>query len=702
MYRAGIDIGGTFTDTVMVDDATGHVSLGKVSTTPRDPSIGAIEGLTALTKALDVRAEDLDHLIHATTLVSNSLIERTGAHTGLLCTRGFRDVLESRNEKRYDLYDMNARLPDPLVPRYLRVEIDERLDERGRVVVPLDQAQAEVAVKQLLSEGVQSIAVCLLHSFQNPAHELALRALVHRLAPEIYVSLSVEVAPQIREWPRTSTTCVNAYVQPLMERYLSGFERQLREMGFRRAVYMMVSGGVTTSHVAKTIPVRVAESGPAAGAMAAAFFGASAKLSKIVSFDMGGTTAKICFVEDGKPARTTDFEVAREHRFRRGSGIPIALQAVDLIEIGAGGGSIARIDEMGLLKVGPESAAALPGPACYGRGGTDPTVTDADLVLGYLDPAFFLGGSMSLDVEAARRAISDRIARPLGLDLLDAAWGMHQVVNESMANAARVHAAEKGKDQRAYTLVAFGGAGPSHACAIAEKLAMSAVMVPRGAGVASALGMLSAPFAFDFTRSYMSPLANLDLDRLNAMLDEIGQRVLGLLTDAGVRPEEITILRACDMRYRGQVHQVTIPIPGGRLGPEEIGAIQESYDREYERLYRRRNIGYAIECLSWHVMVQAPPPRLALPRARADGRAEDALKGHRTVIFGARGALSCPVYDGYRLPAGAALDGPSLVEERESTTLIPPGWRAVVDEHQNLLIRRRQGRLTEDGMREET
>jgi N-methylhydantoinase A/oxoprolinase/acetone carboxylase beta subunit len=688
MYRAGVDIGGTFTDTVMVDGVTGQVTFGKVSTTPRDPSLGAIEGVTTLTEALGVAPHDLENLVHATTLVSNTLIERTGARTGLLCTRGFRDILESRNEKRYDLYDMNSRLPPPLVPRCLRLEIDERVDERGGVVVPLDAVQAEEAIRRLLAERVSSIAICFLHSFQNPQHEIAVREIIQRIAPNFCVSLSVDVAPQIREWPRTSTTCINAYVQPMMEKYLSGFEEKLRNVGFDRTVYMMVSGGVTTSSHAKAIPVRVAESGPAAGAMAAAWFGAGAGLSKIMSFDMGGTTAKVCFVEDGKPTRTTDFEVAREHRFRRGSGLPIAIQAVDMIEIGAGGGSIARVDAMGLLKVGPESAAADPGPACYGRGGKEPTVTDADLVLGYLDPNFFLGGQMSLDLEAARTAIHDRVAKPLGLTLLDAAWGIHQVVNENMANAARVHCAEKGKDQRSYTLIGFGGAGPNHACAIVEKLAMAETMIPRGAGVASALGMLSSPFAFDFTRSYMSPLTSLDLDRLNAMLAQIEQQGIARLQLAGIAASQMTVARACDMRYRGQVHQISIPIPEGTIGPKEIQEIAATYDSEYERLYRRRNAGYSVECISWHVTVQAPPPKLSLPEIASSRSADAALKGYRAAYFGQLGSRNSGVYDRALLPAGVILEGPAFVEEREATALVPPGWRAKVDRQQNLRISR--------------
>lgn len=688
MYRAGIDIGGTFTDTVMVDGVTGQVTFGKVSTTPHDPSLGAISGVTTLTEELQLSSHDLESLVHATTLVSNTLIERTGARTGLLCTRGFRDVLESRNEKRYDLYDMNSPLPLPLVPRRLRVEIDERMDEHGCVVVPLDTIQAEAAIRQLLAEDIDSIAICFLHSFQNPEHELAVREIIRRIAPEIYVSLSVEVAPQIREWPRTSTTCINAYVQPLMERYLSGFEEKLRNVGFDQTVYMMVSGGVTTSGHAKAIPVRVAKSGPAAGAMAAAYFGARAGISKVMSFDMGGTTAKICFVEDGKPARTTDFEVAREHRFRRGSGLPIAIQAVDMIEIGAGGGSIAHVNTMALLKVGPESAAADPGPACYGRGGKEPTVTDANLALGYLDPDFFLGGQMPLDLEASRRAIHDRIAKPLGVSLLEAAFGIHQLVNENMANAARVHSAEKGKDQRSYTLIGFGGAGPSHACAIAEKLSMAETMIPRGAGVASALGMLSSPFAFDFTRSYMSPLESLDLVRLNAMLAQIQDQGVALLRLAGVDVAQMTVVRACDMRYRGQVHQITIPIPAGDLGSNEIQKIAVTYDAEYERLYRRRNAGYSVECISWHVRVQGPPPNLKLPKITSANSADAALKGERPAYFGQLGSMTCGIYDRALLPADLVIEGPAFIEERETTALVPPGWRAKIDRQHNLRITR--------------
>jgi N-methylhydantoinase A/oxoprolinase/acetone carboxylase beta subunit len=690
MYKAGNDIGGTFTDTILWNEETGELTLGKVLTTPQDPSQGALAGVREVAESLGASPAEVSTLIHGTTLVSNTLIERKGAKTALITTRGFRDILEMRTEKRYELYDIFFQMPEPLVPRPLRREVTERLQEDGSVLVPLDEQEAQKLAQELIQEGVEAVAICFLHSFRNAAHERRMGEIVQRVAPHMHVSLSVEVNPEIREYLRTSTTVANAYVQPLTSRYLSRLEGGLEELGFRGRMYVMLSnGGIGTSETARRFPVRLAESGPAAGAIASAFYGELLGFPRLVSFDMGGTTAKICFIEDGRPSTTRDFEVARVHRFKRGSGLPLKLPVIDMIEIGAGGGSIARVDRLGLLKVGPESAGASPGPACYGLGGAEPTVTDADLLLGYLDPGYFLGGRMPLHRARAEKALQERVAGPLGRALAEAAWGINQVVNENMANAARVYAAEKGKDTKNYTLVAFGGAGPVHAYFVAQKLGMGRILVPLGAGVTSALGFLAAPLAFDLVRTYMTPLDGLDPARVGAMLGEMEEEGRRLLEGSGVRPEEITLRRYCEMRYVGQGHEIAVPLPEGALSQEHLGAIREAFDREYQRLYHRLNPGYRVECLNWRVVASGPRPRLRPRRYAASGRESlsQALKGSRPAHFPEFGDYrECPVYDRYRLFPGARLEGPAIVEERESTAIIGPGGWGEVDEYLNLLI----------------
>ncbi|MBI2916575.1 MAG: hydantoinase/oxoprolinase family protein [Chloroflexi bacterium] len=689
MFKVGSDIGGTFTDTVFLDERTGELVLGKVLTTPQDPSIGAVDGVTEVLRSLGAGASDISQLIHGTTLVSNAIIERKGARTGLITTRGFRDVLEARTGKRYDLYDPAFEMPEPLVPRFLRKEVIERLAFDGTVVQPLDEAQAQAIVRELVAEGVEAIAVCFLHSFRNPAHELAMKAIIREEAPDIPVSLSVEVVPEIREYPRTSTTAANAYAEPLMRRYMLALGEKLRGQSFGGNLYVMLSGGgITTGEVAARFPVRVLESGPAAGAIAAAFYGQLAGLDKVLSFDMGGTTAKVCFIEDGRPTTTSEFEVARVHRFKSGSGLAIKLPVIQMLEIGAGGGSIAYVDRLGLMKVGPQSAGADPGPACYGRGGPEPTVTDADLVLGYLDPDYFLGGKMALDRAAAEAALRDKVASPLGMDLAQAAWGVHQVVNENMVNAARVHAAESGRDVKSYALVAFGGAGPIHACAVAQKLGMPRVVVPLGAGVTSAVGFLAAPLVFDFVRSYMAPLGELEWTRVNDLLGEMEAEGTRLLRLAGVKPSDITLTRTCDMRYVGQGHEIKVPIPLGRLDASHLAAIQGAFDEEYLRLYHLTNPQYRVEGLNWRVVASGPRPVMVLRRHPASyANLEQARKGERPAFFPEhRTYRACPVYDRYKLFEGASISGPAIIEERESTVVVPPGARATADQYLNLTI----------------
>src|SRR5258707_2910919 len=481
--RIGVDIGGTFTDLVWVDETTGAVRVGKLLTTPKDPSQAVEEGVVTLLHEAGAATTAVRALIHGTTLATNALIERKGARVGLLTTAGFRDAIEIGREGRYDMYDLFIDPPVPLVPRQLRVEVAERVQADGSVLRPLDEAQARAAVTQLGALGVEAIAICLLHAYRNPTHERALARLCAELMPGVPVSCSSDVVPEIREYERTSTPPANVYVMPLMSRYLDDLERKLQGLGIPGRLYVMMSaGGIGTPETAKRVPIRLVESGPAAGALAAARMARQGGMDRVLSFDMGGTTAKACVIDRGEPLLAREFDVARADGFKKGSGLPIRVPVVELIEIGAGGGSIARVDRMGLLKVGPDSAGADPGPACYGLGGREPTVTDADLLLGYLDADFFLGRRMRLDVEAARRAIETRVAQPLGLTVTEAAWGLHRVVNENMAAAARVHGIERGKDLRGYPLFAFGGAGPVHAWQVGRILRVPRRVLPPRAG----------------------------------------------------------------------------------------------------------------------------------------------------------------------------------------------------------------------------
>jgi len=693
-YRIGNDIGGTFTDTVVWEEEGGSILLGKVLTTPEEPARGGVEGINATLRCADGRMEAVRHVIHGTTLITNAVIERKGVRTGFITTKGFRDIIRVGKEKRYAEYDMYIVFPDPLVPRRLRKEVNERLDPQGDILIPLDRNDVEQAVEELKQEGVEAIAVCLLHSFRNPEHERTVAEIIQRVAPEVSISLSVDVIPQIREYERSTTTIINAYTQPLLRNYLGSIEESLIQAGYRGRLYVMLSnGGVALRDTAEQFPVRVFESGPAAGVIATAFFGELVGERHLLSFDMGGTTAKAGIVHDGRPAATIDFEVARVQRFRAGSGFPVKLPAIDLIEIGAGGGSIAHIDDMGLLKVGPGSAGASPGPVCYGLGGTEPTVTDADLVLGHLNPEYFLGGDMTLDLPTARRILEEKIAMPLGVDVMRAAWGIHQVVDENMANAARVHCVEKGQDPSRFVLTALGGAGPLHAFWIAEKLGIRRVLYPIGAGAASALGFLTAPFSFDFVRTAIRRLDQLDYVGINGLLEEMEAEGRNLLHQADVPDEDITIRRFAEMRYVGQAHEIYVPVGNGVLNETSREQLRKTFDKSYEQLLHRTNVGYPVEALNWRVEAIGVKPPLRLKKVpRHTGQTlDDARRPSRPAYFPEHGGLlNCPVFDRYRLFEGAEFDGPAIIEERESTVVIGSKSRAVVDAHLNLLVTRQE------------
>ena len=705
--RIGVDIGGTFTDVILVDDRGDVFEIGKVLTTPADPADAVIDGVRVLLETAGAAARDVAQVVHGTTLLTNALIERKGARTALITTRGFRDALEIAREHRYDMYDLFIERPAPLVPRRLRYEVRERVLEDGTVAEPLDLEEAGRLIEALRRDDIEAVAVCFLHSYRAPAHERAVGDLIRRTAPRLACALSHEVVPEIREYERTSTTVANVYIQGLAARYLARLEERLHAIEVRGPLFVMQStGGICSVETASRFPIRVVESGPAAGALGAAYHGALAGRPDLLSFDMGGTTAKACLVEGGEPLNAPEFEVARVYRFKRGSGFPIKVPAIEMIEIGAGGGSLARVDRLGLLTVGPDSAGADPGPACYGRGGTEPTVTDADLVLGYLDPEFFLGGQLRLDREAARRAIEERVARPLGLDAVEAAWGIHQVVNENMASAVRVHAVERGKDIRRFPLFAFGGAGPVHAHRVARILRCATVVCPLGAGVASAMGFLVAPLVFDFVRTVRSGLEAMDWPAARAAVGEMeadGRRLLSTT----VREDRIGFRRWADMRYRGQGHEIRVPLPDAPLEPGSESALRAAFERAYAAIYGHTAPGVPVDVVSWRVAAYGPRPDLRLPGA-ADGGgrsagvddivagesgvsrstgAESALKARRSVyLVEERGFAEVPVYDRYRLSPGDRFAGPAIVEERESTVVVGPAAWAQVDAWLNLVI----------------
>jgi N-methylhydantoinase A len=679
--RIGVDIGGTFTDLVLL--LGGRVAaVGKALTTPSDPSVAVAEGVAALLAEVDPAG--VGEVVHGTTLVANALIERRGARTCLVTTRGVRDALAIRREHRYDLYDLFLELPEPLVPRRLRWEVGERVLADGTLDRPLDEAEVRRLARRVRREGIEAVAVCFLHSYRYPDHERRAAAILAEEVPGVPISASCDVVPELGEYVRASTTVANAYVRPLMDRYLATLEGRLAETGLRCPLHLMLStGGLATVDAGRRFPIRLAESGPAAGALSAAFSGAAAGERDVLGFDMGGTTAKAALIESGEPLLAREHEVARVYRFAPESGLPLRVPVIDLIEIGAGGGSIAWVDRFGLPKVGPESAGAEPGPACYGRGGDRPTVTDADLLLGHLDPGFFLGGEMALDVDAARSAVGGLAAR-LGLDLAEAAAGVHQVVDENMAGAARMHAIERGRDLRRFALVATGGAGPVHAWGVARRLGIRRLVLPPSAGVASAFGMLTAPPAFDFARSLPTALARVDWADVREAIAAMRAQGAAQLATAGVPADDVAVTVAADVRYRGQGEGITVAL-GALLDPRPADRVREAFEAAYVRLYGRRPPGVEPEVLTWRVRVAGPRPALA---GRLDGVAVGpARKGSRPVWSEERRAfVEAGVWDRYRLAPGARVAGPAVVEERESSAVIGVGGTGVIDGHGNLVV----------------
>ena len=692
-WRVGIDIGGTFTDAALVDGETGQVRVVKVLTTPEDPALGFMAALERGLAECGAGGRDVAAVVHATTVATNAIIEGKIARVGMLVTRGFRDILEIGRQIRSRLYDVHLQKPTPLVPRRWSLEVGERLDAEGRVLEPLDAGEVRAAVRRLRAEGVEAVVICFLHSYLNPAHERAAAAIVREEMPEAWLSVSSEVCPEYREYLRASTAAVNAAVMPIVSRYVDALELRLATLGATAPFYVMQSnGGVMTSASAKERPVYMVESGPAAGVIAAGAVAAPYNYPNVLSFDMGGTTAKVGLIQDGRLRLSTEMEVGAQAVTPlgegRGGGYPVRTPVIDLVEVGAGGGSEAWIDAGGALRVGPRSAGARPGPACYGLGGATPTITDANLALGRLNPSFFLGGEMTLDADAARRAIAQRVAAPLGLDPLAAASGIVEIANAHMIGAMRLVSVQRGYDPRDFVLVAFGGAGPLHANALARELGIPTVLVPPSPGIASAVGMLVTDIRHEFVATRRLRLDGLAPAVLEALFADFVREGEARLTRDGVPLADRRMLRSADLRYHGQSFELPVTVPAGPLSAADVERLREQFHAMHERAY-----GYAapedpVELVNVRLAAVGvtPKPRRA-PLAEGGPAATPALKGRRDVWFAEVGGF-CPtlVLARGKLLRGNVIDGPAIIEEPDASTLVHPGWTAVVDEHANLVL----------------
>jgi N-methylhydantoinase A len=674
--RLAVDIGGTFTDLAL--EADGKRTSVKVLTTPRAPEEGVLTGIGEILKQSGVKPADLGLIIHGTTLATNAIIERKGAKTALIVTEGFRDSIEMAFEHRFEQYDIFMQKPPPLVARDLRFGIPERLDGRGNVLIPLDEGAVRALAPKLKAQGIEAVAIGYMHAYLDGKHEQRTRDILSELLPGLSITLSSEVSPEIREYERWSTAVANAYVQPVMDRYLGRLDKALRERGFTCPLFMMTSGGgLTALETARKFPIRLVESGPAGGAILAAALARQCDLDRVLSFDMGGTTAKICLIDDGEPQHSRTFEVARQYRFLKGSGLPLRIPVIEMVEIGAGGGSIAHVDSLSRINVGPESAGAEPGPASYGRGGTAPTVTDADVVLGRIDPGYFAGGTIKLSSDKAGRAVDKAVGTPLGLKRLDAAFGVSEIVEENMANAARVHAVERGKELQNRTMIAFGGAAPIHAARLAEKLGINRVLVPEGAGVGSAVGFLMAPVAYEVVRSRY---VQLDQDKfdpafVNRLFAEMYAEAEAVVKAAAPQ-SKLVATRTADMRYRGQGHEITVNLPDGQFDRASRATLIGRYEEGYAATFGRTIPGLSVEIMNWTLRLAAEQPSLPkCPPQPADKPAS--ARGRRPVYDPAdQDMKEVAVYHRADLSIGSHVFGPAVIAEDETTTIVPESFAA--------------------------
>ena len=682
-FRIGVDIGGTFTDIVAVRENSGEKFNGKVLTTPMNPSEGVLQGVSEIIKKHNINPENC-RIIHGTTLVANALIERKGVETALLTTEGFKDVLEIGREWRYDLFSLDLEMPNPIVPRHLRFEIKERLDYKGDILVSLDQNELILIAKKLAKLNIRTLAIVFMHSFKNSIHEELAKNIFNKYAPNINLCLSSSVSPEIGEYERTSTTVANAYVQTIFKSYIDALVKGLKKIGIKNDLFLMLSdGGIVHQKTAVEYPIRLVQSGPAGGAQAATLYGRSTNSNDVLCFDMGGTTAKACLIENGKPSRTTVFEVARVYRFAKGSGLPLQVPVIDMIEIGAGGGSIARIDDMGLIQVGPDSSGSFPGPACYNLGGKHPTVTDSDLVLGYLDAENFLGGDMKLEKKLAEQAIKTFIAEPMKISVLEAAWAIHEIVTENMSQAASIHALEKGRKIEKYTMIPIGGAGPVHACSLMSKMNLNKMISPPDAGVASAIGMTASPNSFELVQADMQQLELLNFTKMKKAFLDMEKKGTKLLLQTGTNKKHISINNSTLMRYVGQGYEIEVPLNKEVLSLKNIKNIKLEFEKVYQNLFGRIE-KMPMEIISWRTIASGPLPNFSLNFNVKKKCLSKEKK--RKVFFGGKKFNDTIVLDRSSLSKTFKSIGPLIIEERESTLVIPPNFKVQMHESGNLII----------------
>jgi len=691
--RLAIDIGGTFTDVVLEQD--GELNTSKVLTTPAAPEDGVLNGIEEVLAKAGTAPGDIGMLLHGTTLATNAIIERKGANVALITTDGFRDVLEIGYESRFNQYDIFIDKPMPLVPRHRRFTVPERVDVHGRILLDLDEDAVKALLPELDRAGVESIAIGFLHGYANPAHEQRAREIIEAALPDVSITLSSEVCPEIREFERLTTATANAYVRPLIARYLNNLETRLSKIGIASPVLLMTSGGgLTTLETAARFPIRLVESGPAGGAILATGIAAELDLKKAISFDMGGTTAKICLIDDFAAQRAREFEVDRQARFRKGSGLPLRIPVIEMVEVGAGGGSIARVDALNQITIGPDSAGADPGPAAYGRGGEQPTITDADIHLGRIDPGRFAGGQVPLSPDRAEAVLSADIGKKLDLSSQMAAYGVTEMVDETMANAARVHAVEQGKAASDYTLIAFGGAAPLHAGRLAEKLSVERIIVPTHAGVGSAVGFLRAPVAYEVVRSRNMRLRQYDPEFVNAIFHEMYDEARAVV-EAGAPGSAVTEHRLAYMRYLGQGHEIAVNLPTRPLTDDDADLVQASFDATYERFYQRTLPNAEVEALTWALtLTTASAPSETTSIEPADSR-DAQVAGSRAIFDPASGQIrDVPLHWRPDLVPGDAITGPAVIAENETSTFVPKNFDARIAANGFIIVERNRERTS--------
>lgn len=682
-YRVGIDIGGTFTDLVVVT-STGEMYIFKSPSTPADSSIGLFDCLKKAARFFELEFPDfmakVDLLVHGTTVATNTMLQYNGAKTGLITTKGFRDALEMRRAHKENIWDLSLASPPPIIPRHLRLGVTERIDYSGNVITPLDEAETRKVVNLLKAENVTAIAVCTLFSFMNPVHEMRIREIILEEYPECYVSISSEILPQIREYERASTTVVNAYVGPVLGRYLAKLQKKLADAGLKREVLVTQSnGGIMSASYGVEHGASTLLSGPSAGAVGGMFFAKQLSLPNLIVMDMGGTSYDVTLIKDGNYSMTTEGEIARYR---------VALPMIDIHTIGAGGGSLAYLDQGNMLKVGPQSAGAIPGPACYGKGGTKPATTDINVVLGYINPDFYLGGEFAIDKQASYNAVKQEIADPLNIDTIKAAYGIYTVVNNNMADATRVVSVEKGHDPRDFSLVAAGGAGALHACKIAEIVGIPRVIVPKTASVFCAMGMLESDLKHDYVRTMWKPLDNIDFDEVNQAFDAMEAEARATLLAEGLNEDQIQIERGFDLRYMGQHHEVPVTIPAGKIDETMLPEIKKRFNDAHNRLFLYSEPESPLESINIRLTGLGIIPKTSLTSWQTGGKdSSEAIKGSRKAYFGELGGwVDTQIFDGSKLKAGNIIEGPAIIEEVTTTIVVNPYDKATIDRLGNVVI----------------